>query len=117
PLDKVFRDVVTIDPDGPFPAFQAGALADNGGPVQTIALNTAATNPALDAGDDTLAPGADARGFSRADVPGVAHNGANISDLGAYEVSNSIVVTTLDDVVDATDEFVSLREAIAAANS
>ena len=29
----------------------AGVLADNGGPVQTIALKENASNPALDAGD------------------------------------------------------------------
>ena len=33
----------------------SGVLADNGGPVQTVALAASLTNPALDAGDDTLA--------------------------------------------------------------
>ena len=31
------------------------------------------------------APTTDARGLARADFPGVANNGANISDLGAFE--------------------------------
>ena len=94
-----------------------GHLADNGGPVQTIALNTSASNVALDAGLDSSAPVTDARGFSRTDVPGVAHNSANISDLGAYEASHSIVVTTLADVVDPNDGQTSLREAIALADT
>src|SRR5262249_15522211 len=40
-----------------------GVLADNGGPVQTVALAETTGNPAIDAGDDTLAPTTDARGF------------------------------------------------------
>src|SRR5262245_41457573 len=44
----------------------AGVLADNGGPVQTIALNASATNPTLDASGNT-APTTDARGDAKAD--------------------------------------------------
>ncbi len=66
---------------------QAGLLADNGGPVKTIALKDAPANPAIDGGDDSLAPATDARGVARHDVAGAAHDGANISDLGAYELS------------------------------
>ena len=62
-----------------------GLLTDNGGPVQTIALLNDPSNPAIDAGDDTKAPEFDARGAARSDAPGVANNGANISDLGAVE--------------------------------
>ena len=44
-------------------------------------------NPALDAGDDTLAPLTDIDGNPRpVDLPGVANNAANASDLGAFEV-------------------------------
>ena len=93
----------------------SGTLADNGGAVATIALNEAASNPALDAGDDGLAPATDARGFSRDDVAGAANNGTNVSDLGAFEASHSLVVTTLADAVDATDGLLSLREALALA--
>ncbi|PUB09952.1 calcium-binding protein, partial [Yoonia sediminilitoris] len=61
-------------------------LADNGGPVQTIALKADATNPALDAGDDTVAPTTDASGAARVDFrDDLAGNGTNISDLGALE--------------------------------
>ena len=45
----------------------------------------AASNPAIDAGDDALAPATRRRGFSRDDVAGAANNGANVSDLGAFE--------------------------------
>ncbi|MEM1159430.1 MAG: choice-of-anchor Q domain-containing protein [Pseudomonadota bacterium] len=97
----------------------AGVLADNGGQVQTIALNPIATNPALDAADDTVAPTGDAAGQARFDVSGVANNGDNISDLGAIEavLEASLVVTTTADVVDSFDGETSLREAIAFANA
>ncbi len=72
----------------------AGVLADNGGPVQTIALKRDLTNPALDAGDDGQAPDLDARGFSRTDFAGVANNVANISDLGAFELQNAAPTAT-----------------------
>jgi hypothetical protein len=84
-----------------------GLLADNGGPVQTVALKNDPLNPALDAGDDSLDPATDARGRGRFDFADVANNGANISDLGAFELrlpeARSLVVTTLDDVVDQLD--------------
>ncbi|MBL9136272.1 MAG: hypothetical protein JNK85_10405 [Verrucomicrobiales bacterium] len=50
-------------------------LADNGGPVMTLAL--AADSPAIDAGNDTFSAAPDARGFPR--PSGFA------SDIGAYE--------------------------------
>jgi hypothetical protein len=110
----------------------SGTLASNGGPVQTIALSAAAANPALDAGDDTLAPATDARGGPRDDAAGVANNGGNISDLGAFELQAtpaSLVVTTLSDSTDndyggsdivaetADGGGLSLREALALANA
>jgi predicted outer membrane repeat protein len=126
PVADVFAALVTLDPDG-IPGngdeFQAGALAGNGGPVETIALGAALTNPALDAGDDGLDAAADARGLARVDVPGLVNNGANISDIGAFELqasafeAPSLVVTTAADVVDVFDNLTSLREALALANS
>uniref|UniRef100_UPI0016451BA7 right-handed parallel beta-helix repeat-containing protein n=1 Tax=Falsiphaeobacter marinintestinus TaxID=1492905 RepID=UPI0016451BA7 len=81
-----------------------GLLADNGGPVQTIALNGDVTNPALDAGDDSAAPATDARGAGRADDPGAANNGANTSDLGAFELQLTTQVGGSDsDVMFGTD--------------
>jgi CSLREA domain-containing protein len=108
-----------------------GILADNGGPVPTIALNPDATNPAFDVGsaarlDETLVArdlngdgdqldtiDTDARGFARS-VGGV--------DLGALEqqAGASFEVTTLDDELDSVDPAVllaapndlSLREAL-----
>ncbi|MEO7134691.1 MAG: choice-of-anchor Q domain-containing protein, partial [Vicinamibacterales bacterium] len=59
-------DQITTEP-------QLGSLADNGGPTQTHSLLSG--SPAIDGGDNTLAPLLDQRGFGR--------NG--ISDKGAYE--------------------------------
>ena len=61
-----------LDGNGIATGVQAGVLADNGGPVQTIALLADPANPALDAGDDGLAPAMDARGLARLDLPGIA---------------------------------------------
>ena len=100
---------------------QAGVLADNGGDVQTIALNASFTNPALDA---TTLGGADARGEAREfDIDDVDNGGA--SDLGAFELTTeatgketpSLIVTTIEDSYDATDGLTSLREAVVFANS
>jgi predicted outer membrane repeat protein len=74
----------------------AGPLANNGGPVATFALNPSRLNPAIDAGDDGLAPAADARGFARVAIAGAAHNGANISDLGAYELQSVLNAAPTD---------------------
>jgi hypothetical protein len=52
-----------------------GALANNGGPTKTHAL--LAGSPAINAGDDTLAPSTDERGVKRPQGPHV--------DIGAYE--------------------------------
>jgi Ca2+-binding RTX toxin-like protein len=71
---------VFAEPDG-----TGGKLRDNGGPVQTIALRADALNPAIDAGDDFEAPTTDATGAERVDQSGVANNGSNRSDIGAYE--------------------------------
>jgi parallel beta-helix repeat protein len=119
----------------------AGVLADNGGRVQTIALNPDAANPAIDTGDPDLLDEAqagrdlngdgdqldtittDARGFARdVDFDG----NPPTPDLGAFEQQNAgaFVVTTLDDELDAADpnlatanlNDLSLREALALAN-
>ena len=96
---------------------QVGVLADNGGAVQTVALKADLTNPALDASNAT---GTDARGEARGFDQANVDNGGT-SDLGAFELTetveaNSLIVTTTDDVVDATDGVTSLREAVAFAN-
>jgi len=62
------------------------ALADNGGPVLTIALKNSTSNAAIDGGDDSLAPSFDAVGNQRIiDFVDIANNGDNLSDLGALE--------------------------------
>jgi hypothetical protein len=96
----------------------AGVVADNGGPVRTVALKAAITNPALDA-SNTSAPSTDSNGNSRFDHAGIANTNGSAADLGAAEASElpSLVVTTLSDVVDALDGLTSLREAIAYANA
>lgn len=109
----------TIDPAA---VFATGDVVDNGGPVETVELRADASNPALDAGDDALAPTTDARGESRFDQPGLDNGG--VSDLGAFELQTvvqipedpSLEVTTTADVVDAFNGETSLREAIAFAN-
>jgi hypothetical protein len=96
----------------------AGVLANNGGPVQTIALKLDATNPALDA-SNASAPATDARGFARVDNINVTNANGGVADLGAFEApeASSLVVTTNLDVVDAFDGLTSLREAVTYANS
>jgi predicted outer membrane repeat protein len=69
----------------------AGVLANNGGPVQTIALNASATNPALDASSPTALT-ADARGTAYVDQTGVADGNGAIADLGAFELASVINV-------------------------
>ncbi len=110
----------------------AGVAADNGGPVQTVALKADVTNPALDASGPG-APATDARGVDAFDQPevenffvdGDVNDGAR--DLGAFEQEEpldniegdeprSLVVTTTDDIVDSKDGRTSLREAVAFAN-
>jgi CSLREA domain-containing protein len=54
-----------------------GALKYNGGATPTIAL--LAGSPAINAGDDTVAPGTDQRGFPR----------VGVSDIGAFEFGSS----------------------------
>ena len=78
-----------------------GVLADNGGPVQTVALKISATNRALDASSGTP-PATDARGVSSVDLPGIrdASGFYTARDLGAYETLNPLIVTTLADTVD-----------------
>jgi len=94
----------TIDPTSP--SGIGGLLADNGGPIETIALLTDVNNPALDAGDDGAAPALDARGEARFDQIGLANNGANISDLGAFELQDQANFTPSAPLLNAvtTDE-------------
>ena len=87
-LETVFANVALVDPDGigGNPALYAGVAGNNGGPVATVALRASDTNLALDGGDDSIASTNDARGLGRVDVAGIAHNGANVSDIGAFEL-------------------------------
>lgn len=105
--DQIFALTVAKPGTGLGTPILAGVAADNGGPTWTVALLDDPANPALDAADPASAPPTDQRGFARDATP----------DIGAFELSNGIVVTTLADVVDATDGLVSLREAVELANS
>ena len=95
-------------------------LADNGGPTMTHALLVGST--AINNGTNTGAPTTDQRGFLRSD---------GLTDIGAYEYGvGLLVVDTASDILDGdtssisallatkgTDGFISLREAITAANN
>ena len=59
-----------------------GALADNGGATQTMALG--AGSAAIDAGNNATCPALDQRGNARTDGDG---NGSVICDIGAYEAA------------------------------
>ena len=93
-----------------------GALANNGGPTQTHALQTG--SPAINLGDPAIRGGFDQRGAGFPRVRG------GRADIGAFEVQldapatekPSFIVTTLADVV-ANDNQTSLREAINYANA
>jgi CSLREA domain-containing protein len=107
----VFAQTTTLTVDDQ--SVQAGVLADNGGPTRTVALLADAANPAIDGAVGT-APGTDQRGQPRQDLlPGPVN-----ADIGAFELQSVPIpfVTTLADLVDATDGVTSLREAIAIAN-
>lgn len=91
-----------------------GPLQDNGGPTQTMALQE--DSPALNAGNDAIAPATDQRGISRPQ--------RGQSDIGAFELEppQSLIVTTTDDEDNGTSDpasgaGTSLREAITYANS
>jgi hypothetical protein len=60
------------------PGLDPNGLRNNGGPTQTIAL--VAGSPAINAGDDSLAPPADQRGYVR----------SGVSDIGAYEYNGML---------------------------
>jgi len=62
-----------------------GPLADNGGPTLTMALLPG--SPAIDAGDTSLAPATDQRGFPR--PAGLA------ADIGAFEYGSVMPAITI----------------------
>ncbi len=66
------------------------SLADNGGPVQTMALKVGSV--ALDAGDPAAIGDYDARGMLRGDT---ASGTGSASDIGAYEAA--VISVTADD--------------------
>ncbi len=68
-------DLLNVNP-------QLGALQNNGGPTQTMAL--LAGSPAINAGDNTGAPAFDQRG------PGFARIVGGTIDIGAFEVQTAV---------------------------
>ena len=91
-----------------------GALADNGGPTETIALEPG--SPAIDAGSndwaDTYGVTTDQRGALRGGQPD-ALNAGQFVDIGAYEASSSYMVTATAD----SDAIGTLLSAILWANT
>jgi hypothetical protein len=88
-----------------------GTLANNGGPMQTIALLSG--SPAIDSGNMSIAgitvPTSDERGAQRG--PAGLNAGSTV-DVGAYEASSSYVVSATAD----TNAIGTLRTALAWAN-
>jgi VCBS repeat-containing protein len=83
----IFRDVATLAFAGQ--SVQAGVLALNGGPTQTVALARDAANPALDRVGGTAT---DQRGVAPFDaIPGGA-----LRDLGSFELTNAAPVAVAD---------------------
>ncbi|MGF1445026.1 MAG: Ig-like domain-containing protein [Pikeienuella sp.] len=103
--DQVFAETVDLS-DG----ISAGVLADNGGPVATVALLPQSTNPALDVGltnllsepgqqvdlngdgdtSDLISTDARGEGFDRSfDIPGVGMDTSDFGDLGAVEATEA----------------------------
>jgi predicted outer membrane repeat protein len=82
-VDGVLGDMVgtTVTPIDPL----LGALQDNGGPTETMAL--LALSPAIDAGDNTGAPATDQRGVIRILDGG---GGVPIIDIGAFEYDPAV---------------------------
>lgn len=87
------------------PITGGGALADNGGPVQTVALLDDPNNPALDIGLNPLGLATDADGNPRTiDLPGVGADLMGFVDAGAVELQalgNLTVVIAADDILEA----------------
>ena len=92
-----------------------GPLQINGGNTETHAL--LAGSLAIDAGDNNACPAADQRGYRRpADGDG---NGSAVCDIGAFELSYSLMVNSSADVDDGacSVSHCTLREAISQAVS
>jgi CSLREA domain-containing protein len=90
-----------------------GVLADNGGPVKTIALNADIANPALDASGGPDTPAADARGADAVDSTG---HGTAVRDLGAFEADGTVEDTSSNLVEDTPFKLPALGIALADAD-
>ncbi len=121
-VDGLFAEVATrrgeAFPGGYGPEVVAPVLADNGGPKPTLALLDDPTNPAIGQAVAADTPPVDQRGFARDAAPDVgAFEAGATGPVAPPPVGDMLVVTTADDVVDASDGVLSLREAVDAANA
>ena len=100
-------------------------LADNGGTTQTHSLQS--NSPAIDQGKDFAATSADQRGLTRPfDLINANATGGDGTDIGAYEINDSLSTLEVNSVADTNDGVCApigtgngctLREAIIAANA
>ncbi|MEL6379914.1 MAG: choice-of-anchor Q domain-containing protein [Pseudomonadota bacterium] len=90
--------VTSFNPAAVFATVEDGVpvLADNGGPVQTLALLSDVNNPALDVGANPAAIATDANGNDRAVDQGLVDNGGAV-DAGAVELDRINSAPTLGD--------------------
>jgi hypothetical protein len=79
-------------------------LVNNGGPTRTVALTVSPNSPAFDAGTTGAGiPTTDQRGGQRGFAGGSVAAGGTAPDIGAYEATNTFLVSPLASLPASTD--------------